>query len=295
MKLPFQLVDVFAPAPYQGNQLAVFTQIENLSTVQMQQIAKEINFSECAFIGDRQADGAVNVRIFTPEYEVPFAGHPVLGTAFVLSQFPEAVLPICLSLASGRIVVSKEGELFWFKAPAPRWLKSCSVSDLEGLSPVLTGGMGQDWPAEVISTGLPYLIVPVGKQEILYRLELEAHVYNRWLLDQGLHKSQSPDGLHTGCYFFCTDPHAPDKLYARMLLLENGQVVEDAATGSAASCLLAYLLERSPQTNYQVSQGLHRSAMLYLRGSKTGDKILEVGGQVHPIAQGEWHIPPYSQ
>ncbi|MBN1814459.1 MAG: PhzF family phenazine biosynthesis protein, partial [Anaerolineae bacterium] len=123
-RLTFYIVDVFAERKYSGNQLAVFRKAAGLSTDEMQAIAREMHFSETTFVlSDQPRDGGYDVRIFTPQAELPFAGHPTLGTAFVIRQeiIGRPAEQVILNLQVGPIPVTFDGDILWMKQVEPQF------------------------------------------------------------------------------------------------------------------------------------------------------------------------------
>ena len=132
MKIPFYIVDVFAEKKYAGNQLAVFLDAENLSDDKMQTIAREINFAESTFITKLSPENnAAEIRIFTPEYEMKFAGHPIIGTSWVLMNkiFENQPQNIVLTVPIGEIPVNQSGDLVWLQAAQPEFLDTFLAED----------------------------------------------------------------------------------------------------------------------------------------------------------------------
>ena len=167
--IPFFIVDVFAEEKYAGNQLAVFTEAASLSSEDMQRLAKEMHFSESTFLLSREPrDGGYDVRIFTPEAEVPFAGHPTLGTAFVIQQeiLKARMDTVTLNLPVGPIPVTftyllSDPDILWMRQPAPVFGATFAP---ESLAPVLdldVAALDTRFPAQEVSTGLPFVVVPV--------------------------------------------------------------------------------------------------------------------------------------
>ncbi len=177
----FYIVDVFAEEKYAGNQLAVFRDSGELSTDRMQAITREMHFSETTFIlSEEQTDAGYNVRIFTPGEEIPFAGHPTLGTAFVIREelIRQPVDEVVLDLKIGRIPVTFEdnddNSILWMRQVAPEF---GNVLDIEKLSDVL-GLQASDFdtrfPIQEVSTGLPHIIVPLTGLDALKRALVSA-------------------------------------------------------------------------------------------------------------------------
>ncbi|WP_220275248.1 PhzF family phenazine biosynthesis protein [Emticicia sp. BO119] len=294
MVLDFSIVDVFAEQKYQGNQLAVFHNANGLSDEQMLRIAREIGFQESTFvISDKGDEGAYDVRIFTPEYEVPFAGHPTLGTAFVLKK--ESDTEITLNLKAGRVPVTLTEETLWLEISNPTFGETftTTIAALLGLYPE---DIDETLPVQLVSTGLPYLIIPVKTLRAVQEIHLEDITVKEWLTEHKLYKTNSPDGLTVAFFVFTDETHAhANHLHARMFCLENDKIVEDAATGSANSCLLAYLLKYElPMIHKLVEQGyeIKRPSLINIKGelNQEGKYKLQVGGKVQLVAQGKWFV-----
>ncbi len=297
--MTFYIVDVFAETRYAGNQLCVFTDAGGLTDGQMLQLAREINFPETTFITGGSVETGFDVRIFTPEYEVPFAGHPALGTAYVITHhlLKTAKTAISLNLGVGPIGVEAVDSTFWFTAAQPHFGQSFSPPEMAELLQIPEDTLDADYPIEWVSTGLPYVIIPLRSLNAMRLIHLDAAACTNWLLRHQLHKTNSPDQLTSSFYVFCREPYSPaNQLNARMFCLENGTIVEDPATGSAASCLLAYLLKNQPSGSapiqLRVEQGYeqNRPSLLELDGSRPTDSTLtlRIGGKVQYVARGEW-------
>lgn len=299
--MTFYLLDVFAAAPYQGNPLGVFTGAAALSAEQMLQIARELNFPETTFITGGSTATGFDVRIFTPEYEVPFAGHPTLGTAYVLMNHL-LELPgqsVVLNLGVGPTRVELEDNRYWLQTIQPRFGQSFNDQSIAKLLHVTRERIDTTCPIEVVSTGLPYLIVSVRSRQDLNALWLQEAAFKDWALQRQLFRTNSPDGLTVGLYVFCQETDADENdLSTRAFFYENNRLVEDAATGSAGSCLLAYLLRHQfregKALRLRVEQGykMNRPSLLELAGSVSAAGVydLRVGGQVKLVATGEWRV-----
>jgi len=288
MKLrTFYIVDVFAEHKYSGNQLAVVTEPEGLSTEQMQQITHEMHFSETTFIcSDRQTDGGFSVRIFTPEAEVPFAGHPTLGTAYILSEVLDKVPSgdTLLNLGVGQIPVARQDNLWWMTTKAPSFGKTHAIKDF---APILNLGIKDfdpRFPIQVVSTGMPFVMVPLASLDAVRRSSVNRDALKKLI---GNHE-ESREIL-----VFTPETYSPDcQLNVRVYVPLMG-IPEDPATGSANSCLAGYLSEHqvfgSHTVNVQVEQGMEiqRPSRLYLKATKTETgHTVQVGGKVQLIAKG---------
>lgn len=299
--IPFYIVDVFAATRYAGNPLAVFDRAGALTAEQMQQIAREINFQETTFVIGGSTETGFDVRIFTPEYEVPFAGHPTLGTAYVLARHIAQTnhAPIRLNVNVGPIPVNWQDNTLWLEAASPQFGPVFNSGALAPLLNIPAEALADDKPIEWVSTGLPYLIIPFRSLEGLRRIRLDTSAAEKWLIEHRLHTSNSPDGLTTAFYGFCPETYeSNNQLNARMLCLERGRMVEDYATGSAASCLLAYLLKNQADearpVRVRLEQGYEvgRPSLIELDGRVNNRQqyTLRIGGQVHFVAKGEWVV-----
>ena len=185
-KIGFFIVDVFAEEKYSGNQLAVISDANNLSDIEMQKIANEMHFSETTFIfGLNLSNGGYDARIFTPAREVPFAGHPTLGTAYVINHFlaPKQAREIILNLKAGQIRVVFEKnqsgeEILWMKqlpSVFGRTFDPARFCDLLGLD---KSDFDSRYPIQEVSTGLPFVIVPLKSLSAvkLAKVNLNANV-----------------------------------------------------------------------------------------------------------------------
>jgi trans-2,3-dihydro-3-hydroxyanthranilate isomerase len=294
MVLDFSIVDVFAEQKYQGNQLAVFQNANGLTDEQMLRIAREIGFQESTFVlSDKAIEGAYDVKIFTPEYEVPFAGHPTLGTAFVLMK--ESDTEVTLNLKIGKIPVNVVNETLWLELNNPTFGETFNA-DIAPLLGLYAEDIDETWPIQLVSTGLPYLIIPVKTLRAVQEIQLVDTTVKEWLTENKLYKTNSPDGLTVAFFVFTDETHADvNHLHARMFCLENDKIVEDAATGSANSCLLSYLLKyEMPVIHKLIEQGyeMKRPSLISIKGelSEEGNYKLQVGGKVQLVAQGKWFV-----
>ncbi len=303
-KINFYIVDVFAPKKYTGNQLAVFFDLEQqLSANQMLQITREINFSESAFITSIEPDGSFGVRIFTTEYEVPFAGHPTLGTAYIITKKlrDSPSNEVILRLKKGDIPVqigepeNIEGSRFTMQQAQPDFGATFDAGQVSKALELPIIDFDTTMPLEVVNTGLPYLIIFLNDLRAIQKLKLNSEKVEQFLRSKKLHKENSLTALTTSLFFVTKETKDKKHQYhSRMFVLEGERLWEDAATGSANGCLLAYLLknERS-EVSAIVEQGyeMGRESLLYLDGVLTKNEyILKVGGQVVPISEGTWLI-----
>lgn len=293
--LPFYIMDVFAEERYNGNQLAVVRNAEGLSTEEMQDIAQEIHFSETTFIlSDDPRDDGYDVRIFTPATELPFAGHPTLGTAAVIRQeiLSHAVKQINLNLQSGQIPVTfGDDGIIWMRQNSPEFghiFDSENIADVLGLLP---DDVDMRYPAQEVSTGVPFVIAPLKTLDAVRRAYIRLPKFDAMVGGA----VPSPDSLRArGLLIFCPEAYEEDNdLNVRVFVHYLG-IPEDPATGAANGCLAAYLVRHryfeSDQIDCRVEQGheINRPSLLMLRAQKTGEDIeVHVGGHVIIVAQGE--------
>ncbi len=285
MGLTFYIVDVFAEEKYAGNQLAVVRGGANLPEAALGKIALEMNYSETTFVlADEEAGGGYDVRIFTPGGEVPFAGHPTLGTAYVIRHeiLAEPVGRVTLNLKAGKIPVTF-GDVLWMRQLPPTFGATLDTAPSARALNLETKDLDDRFPVQEVSTGLPAVIVPLRDLDALGRCKVD---WERYVKLAGPGKN---------LYVFCPEPHGngPGDLSARMFANDLG-VPEDPATGSAAGCLAAYLLEHrylgTGPVDVRVEQGyeIQRPSLLYLRAEREGDETtVHVGGRVQMVARGE--------
>lgn len=284
----FFLVDVFGNTRYSGNQLAVFLDFGTLDAGEMQRIAREINFSETTFItAEEKANGGYPVRIFTPVEEIAFAGHPTLGTAFILACYLEKEKPerVLLNLKIGQIPVSSEGDLWWMKQNQPHFgtvLDIGTVAELLGLD---HHDVDHRFPIEEVSTGLPFAIVPLTSMDALKKAKVNPDQY--W------------DFIRTstakGFLVFCPEAYEKNHDLSSRVFVDYLGIPEDPATGSATGCLAAYLARYrmfgDGQLEMTIGQGyeIGRPSEIKIKVKQTGeDYDIFVGGRVIEVAEGQW-------
>jgi trans-2,3-dihydro-3-hydroxyanthranilate isomerase len=282
-------VDVFSSRPLEGNPLAVFLDGRGLADGEMQALARETNLSETTFVLPRDPDvereRGVRVRIFTVEEEVPFAGHPTLGTAFVLRGAGGA-REIALDLDVGRIPVRFEdapgeptfGEMTQLDPVFGARHDPGAVARAAGLR---VEDLDASLPVQTVSTGLPFAMVPLRSLEVMRRLRPDPARLAEFL--------EREAGMS---FYFVTretvDPAA--RLHARMLF----QGGEDPATGSAAGCAAAWMVAcgiARPEERVLVEQGLEtrRPSRIWVSASRVGERVggIRVGGNVVEVMRGE--------
>jgi len=295
----YQLCDVFTSTPLEGNQLAVFLDAGALSSEEMQALANETNLSETTFICRRDAavesERGVRVRIFTTQEELPFAGHPTLGTAATIRRtFPEfeGAARILLDLNAGQVPVvfpadrnrvgDNSGAAFGeMTQPEPVF---GSTHDVVTVAPLM--GLGEEDCAtgtepQTVSTGLPYCIVPLRTIEALGRMRVD--------LARSAEYFRGSDAR----FFYAIAPEAPGVWRARMQFYKG----EDPATGSAAGCAIAYMVWHgiaAPCEQLHLRQGVEmgRPSDLYVSANSISGKITEVrvAGSTVRVAKGRFFL-----
>ncbi|WP_281631795.1 PhzF family phenazine biosynthesis protein [Flavobacterium luteolum] len=285
MSLPFYIVDVFADKKYAGNQLAVFMDAENLSTAQMQQMAREINFAESTFVTKLdKANNKAEIRIFTPAHEMQFAGHPIIGTSWVLMNkiFENASNEIKLEVPIGPISINKSDDLIWLKAAQPKFWDTFSKIDFTFFSNLKVSDFENQFPIQEVTTGSAFVMVGLSSKRALENLVLDKDKADEWM-------KQHCKTDHRGLYFYYLEG---EKLFSRMLCIEHNQLVEDAATGSASTCLQAFLLKyHKPEFELTNHQGdyIGRPSEIYFNGKLNGEQFdIKIGGKAQFVAKGEW-------
>jgi len=283
----YYIVDVFAEEKYTGNQLAVFRNAASLSTSEMQRLASEMHFSETTFIAsDDKRDGGYDVRIFTPDAELPFAGHPTLGTAYIIQR--EIMGPgddVILNLGVGQITVSFDPYtgIPWMKQVEPKFLREFKASDVTDMLGINVGDIDDRFPIREVSTGIPFVIVPLKTLASVKRSHLDLRKYNQFFSGKG------PEGI----LVFCPETYKKENDLNVRVFTKFPSVLEDPATGSGNGCLAAYLVKfkffGAPKIDIRVEQGheVGRPSLLYLRSEEKDSSIdVRVGGKVIAVAKG---------
>ena len=281
--------DVFTSKPLEGNSLAVFFDARGLSDAEMQAIAREMNLSETTFILPRdrkiERERGVRVRIFTVQEELPFAGHPTLGTAFAL-RGKSGAKQVTLDLNAGKVPVRFE------EIPGqPAFGEMTQIDPVFGIqhereAVARATGLGvEDFdpslPIETVSTGVAFTVAPLKSQAAIQKLRVDLNRAEEYLARSG------------GKFlYFVTretvDPAA--RLHARMLFY-NG---EDPATGSAAGCTAAWMVAHGvaePDERVLIEQGLEieRPSRIFVRASRNGNRVVNVrvGGNAIEVMRGK--------
>ena len=276
----FKIVDVFTDRPLAGNQLAVVLDANDLPTERMQAIAREFNFSETTFVTRSQQPGCDwRVRIFTPVYELPMAGHPTVGTAVVLREEGMAGAEVVFELGVGPTPVAFDADgLAWMTQPEASF--QAVVDDRELLASALSltpQDVRADLPAQVVSCGNQFLFVPLATLEALGRMRANIAAWE-----------EATASMQRGGVFGFVETSS-GRVRARMFAPAVG-ITEDPATGSAAGPLGAYFARYLGITSLLIEQGVEmgRPSTLHVDAS---DARPRVGGRAVTVASGELQLP----
>lgn len=290
--LPFYIVDVFAEEKYAGNQLAVVRHAKMLDDIELQKIARETHYSETTFIlSDKKRNGGYDVRIFSPEKELPFAGHPTVGTAYVIGReiAETRVNSIVLNLKVGQIQVTfvrrgKDGEVLWMKQIQPTFGRSFDANAIATVLGVEVEAVNNRFPAQEVSTGVPFIIVPLRSLAALKRARIVREKYSE-LIENAQAKA---------ILIFCPETYSRGNDLSVRVFADYYGIPEDPATGSANGCLAGYLVRHDyfgkKHIDIRVEQGyeIGRPSLLLLRAEqKNGEISVHVGGKVVMVAKGE--------
>jgi trans-2,3-dihydro-3-hydroxyanthranilate isomerase len=288
-RITFYMVDVFAEKKYAGNQLAVFRGAGGLSSDAMQQIAREINFSETTFIlSDEQSNGGFDVRIFTPKEEVPFAGHPTIGTAYIIRNeiLQGNAENVVLNLKVGKIQVTFSPDGYcWMKQIQPMFGQQHKPEVLAGILSLDAAEIDERFPVEEVSTGLPFFIVPLKNIDALKNARIDREKYYDFIKNT----------VAKGVLVFCPETHESQNDISVRVFVDYYGVPEDPATGSGNGCLAGYLVKHRylgrENINIRSEQGyeIGRPSLLLLKAEQRGANInIFVGGKSMIVAQGEF-------
>jgi trans-2,3-dihydro-3-hydroxyanthranilate isomerase len=277
----FNVVDVFTDTPLQGNQLAVFTDAREIPEDKLQDLAREIGFSETVFVYPATAEGAhARIRIFTPGVEVPFAGHPTLGSAFVLAvplqlgeirlETGNGVVPVRLEREGARIIFGRMTQPIPTIAP---------YEDEAGLLDAI-GVERSELPVEVYDNGLQHVFVVLGSKEQVAALRPDL-----------ARLADVPEVLGVNCLA------GSGTSWKTRMFIPSGGIAEDPATGSAAGPLALHLARHGRIAfgdEIEITQGveIQRPSKLYARVDGSAERIerIEVGGSAIVVARGEFRL-----
>jgi trans-2,3-dihydro-3-hydroxyanthranilate isomerase len=297
-------VDVFTTTPFEGNQLAVFTAPDGLTSEEMQLIAHEMNFSESTFVFAPEKSGTdVRMRIFTPAEELPIAGHPTIGTTFALAH-EGRIAPgretFVFGLNAGPTPVSlawngADLAFAWMTQPLPSF--GPRVRDRAAMTAALgveAVAMVADWPIETVSCGVPFLFVPLATRTDVDRVRVNEAAYGACLRDAGL------DVLPLFVFTLDRTGAAGDETaYSRMLAPGFG-ITEDPATGIASGALGSYLAEHGSLADDRLREfvslqgvAMKRPSRIHISIERSGDRIrrVRVGGRAVLLGTGQLRVP----
>jgi trans-2,3-dihydro-3-hydroxyanthranilate isomerase len=293
----FVQLDVFTRKPLTGNPLAIFIDARGLSDAQMQALAREMNLSETTFILPREpkveAQEGTQVRIFTVEEELPFAGHPTLGTALYLHAVaPSGTDEMVLDLNVGKITVRFSGDADngsdrvagdVFGEMRQRDPEFGATLPLDKVASVLGSDgseIASEWPSQIVSTGLPFAIVPIRDSESLANLKPDLAGVAALLQGTGA----------SFCYFISAAEREDWREVSARMFFYGG---EDPATGSAAGCAVSWLVRHGlAESDEQIliHQGVEarRPSELFVRATRDGEKVtnVRVGGYAVEVLRG---------
>jgi len=281
--------DVFSARPLEGNSLAVFSDGRGLTDAEMQSLAKEMNLSETTFVLPRDAESereqGIRVRIFTVQEELPFAGHPTLGTAFAL-RGKTGAKKVTLELNVGKVPVHFEssngaaafGEMTQIDPIFGTKHEREAVARATGLRPQ---DFDDSLPIQTISTGVPFTVTPLKSLAVMQNLQIDANRAAEYL------------ARSTGKFFYFVTRDTVDRearLHARMLFYKG----EDPATGSAAGCTAAWMVANGvaqPDERVLIEQGVEmkRPSRIFVRATRSDNRIVNVrvGGNAIEIMRAE--------
>ena len=276
---PYRLVNVFAETIFGGNPLCVFESGDGLSDTEMQALAQQFNLSETTFIFPTN-NASARVRIFTPTFEMAFAGHPTLGTAHVVRQLFNSGEELTLEMLAGVIPVTAKKDLWTLRANAPTFrdvkLSNVELATMLGLAPqdVVNGA---NW----VNTGSEQLIVPLANVNAVRRAKPNAELLAKITNDAG----------RSMAYIFAAN--GDGKLLSRFFFMTHGGIVEDPGTGSATANLGGWFIGKniSLPIEFSIDQGeaVDRACRLGLKVDAS--KQIFVSGRVIPIGRGTVTLP----
>jgi trans-2,3-dihydro-3-hydroxyanthranilate isomerase len=278
----YVVADVFTDTPLAGNQLAVFTDARELPEKELQRLAREINFSETVFVYAPEAGGHARIRIFTPAAEIPFAGHPTLGTAFVLAaplQLGEIRLETGRGIVPVKLDRDERGTIVFGRMEQPIPTVE-PYSDTDSLFDAL-GVAGSELPVELYDNGMRHVYVALASEEAV--AALRPNLGSLGVL---------PPVLGINCFA------GSGTCWKTRMFAPGGGMPEDPATGSAAGPLAVHLARHGRIAfgdEIEIFQGteIGRPSTLYARVDGSADSIdrVEVGGSAVVVARGEFRLP----
>lgn len=285
-------IDVFTDKPYAGNQLAVFPDGTGLTSEQMQKLAKEINYSETTFIFQgKPPEYDYQVRIFTINSELPFAGHPIIGTAYaiknILGMWPESRGELRLKTGVGVIPLFEEAGNIWMTQNKPEFnTQYRDKKEIAGLINLSPEDISDDLPVEEVDTGNNILIVPVKNLAAVRQASGNVNNLINFF----------SRGTAFVPYIFTLETESEQASVHTRLFAAHLGIIEDAATGSAAGPLTAYLLKYrvlGDSFNIRNEQGLEmgRPSIILMQGEvKENTYSIKIGGTCACVGRGQFTI-----
>ncbi|MEO6921357.1 MAG: PhzF family phenazine biosynthesis protein [Collimonas sp.] len=277
----YRLLNVFAESTFGGNQLCVFEDARGMDDATMRALALQFNLSETTFILPSERADA-HVRIFTPDYEMRFAGHPTLGTAQVVRDLARTGDALSLEFIAGVVPVSAAGDVWTLTAPQPGGLKTAPANMTPaGMAALL--GLHQDDLLDVplwVDTGSDQLLVALRSIDAVHRTRPDAAQLEAWP-ESSLERKT--------VYVFAFDPDRPGRVVARYFFVKaGGGVAEDPGTGSACANLGGWLIAKGHAlpAQYQIEQGEAVKRPSLLRLQVSADGAIQVGGKVIELGRG---------
>ncbi|MEI2415718.1 PhzF family phenazine biosynthesis protein [Orrella sp. JC864] len=284
----FSLVNVFARAPFGGNPLCVFEDALGLTESQMQSLARQFNLSETVFVLPPEGGADARVRIFTPGMELPFAGHPLIGTAHVVSRLAGGASPVTLQTQAGAVTLEAVGDDWVFTAPVPSGgprmnRPLASNAEIAAMLGLQVDDL-LDHPVWV-DTGNEQLLVPVKNPDIVRRAQPNAALLGTW--------PANARGRKNAYVFSPLESAGPTRFGKRALAryffsTVTGGIDEDPGTGSACANLGGWLILTGKEvpTHVKVEQGTFVGRPCTLQLEVRPDGAIRVGGRVMPLGQG---------
>jgi trans-2,3-dihydro-3-hydroxyanthranilate isomerase len=281
MKLSFRILNVFTDGdnPFSGNPLCVVEDGAGLSDKDMQAFARQLNLSETTFITPGSGEVSANVRIFTPSYELPFAGHPTLGTAYVVRELFGEADPILLRMPAGDIPVRVAGDVWTLQANPPTSLPvAVALTDLTAMIGLTADCLAAEplW----VDTGTVQLILPLRSADDVRAASADPKLLAEF--------ATTPAG-ESLVYLWA--PTGPDSIEARLFFSQNNAVIEDPATGSACANLGGWFLvngQRGIRRRIHQGSAIQRPSVLDLAVGDDGTIL--VSGAVREVGRGTFSI-----
>ena len=280
-RLSYRILNVFTEGddPFSGNPLCVFEDARGLSNAQMQDLARQLNLSETTFVTPGEGAATASVRIFTPTFEMPFAGHPTLGTAHVVRELFEAGDAVVLRMPAGDIAVRADEDVWTLQANRPTTREvAVSTEDLASTVGLLPSSLAAQplW----VNVGVEQLVVPLRSADDVRAARAEPRL---------LHEFGT--GAEGEAQMYVWAPTGPDTIEARFFFTQNNAAIEDPATGSACANLGGWFLangERGIRRRIHQGSAIQRPSVLDLVVNDRG--TIFVSGAVREVGRGTFTI-----